>query len=248
MLRDFPLVLMQFFRRRDLTPASLQTLEAYDREIRRLLGPGHSTPVRMRDWELLRVLDSAARLPAGARLLDTGSFNTYLGLHLRQRHADVTVSDLLAQRAWKSFLRRLSLLPAKPTEVGYWTWVQAMRTHGLKVCQLDLTRTGLPDGSFDGIISLSVIEHIPAVEQALAEMYRLLAPGGRLLVTTDCSPEPKPYAQGVRYFSLPELAKLFAPYPVTSARDQPDFAEENWCYGGKEAVVTAFIEITKPVA
>ena len=85
-----------------------------------------------------------------------------------------------------------------------------------------------------------------AVDQALAEMYRLLAPGGKLLITTDCSPEPRPYAHGVRYFTLAELKKLFAPYPVTSPRDQPDFAPENWCYGGHEAVVTAFVEITKP--
>ena len=246
MLRRFSRALMQFFRRSALQPPALQTLAAYDREIQALLGPDHTHPVRMRDWELLRVLEAAGSLPASARILDTGAFNTYLGLHLRQRHADVTVSDLLSLRAWKSFLRRLSLLPAKPTEVGYWSWVQAMRHHGLKVRQLDLTRTGLPDGSFDCIISLSVIEHIPAIEQALAEMYRVLAPGGRLLITTDCSPEPRPYAHGVRYFSLPELEKLFAPYPVTSPRDQPDFAPENWCYGGREAVVTVFVEITKP--
>lgn len=237
---------MQFFRRRALTPDALQALAGYDREIKGLLGPSHSHQVRMRDWELLRVLDAAATLPTPARILDTGAFNTYLGLYLRQRHPDVTVSDLLSLRAWKSFLRRLSLLPAKPTEVGYWTWVQAMRAHGLKVRNLDLTRTGLPEGSFDCIIALSVIEHIPAIEQALAEMYRVLAPGGRLLITTDCSPEPRPYAHGVRYFSLLELEKLFAAYAVTSARDQPDFARENWCYGGREAVVTVFVEITKP--
>jgi SAM-dependent methyltransferase len=246
MLRRFVRVLMQFFRRSALTPEALQVLEAYDRGVRSRLGPGHTHQVRMRDWELLQVLAAAASLPPAARILDTGSFNTYLGLHLHQKHPDVTVSDLLGLRAWKSFLRRLSLLPAKPTEIGYRTWVQAMRAHGLKVSNLDLRATGLPDGAFDGIISLSVIEHIPAVDQALAEMYRLLAPGGKLLITTDCSPEPRPYAHGVRYFTLAELKKLFAPYPVTSPRDQPDFAPENWCYGGHEAVVTAFVEITKP--
>jgi SAM-dependent methyltransferase len=246
MLRRFSASLMQFFRRSALTPDALEFLAAYDRTIRGLLGPGHTHQVRMRDWELLRVLAAAASLPEGARILDTGAFNTYLGLYLRQRHPDVTVSDLLAMRAWKSFLRRLSLLPAKPTEVGYGAWIRAMREHGLKVSNLDLTKTGLPDSSFDCIISLSVIEHIPAIEQALAEMYRVLAPGGRLLITTDCSPEPKPYTNGVRYFSRAELEKLFAPYPVTSSRDKPDFARENWCYGGREAVVTVFVEITKP--
>lgn len=246
MLGRFSRALMQFFRRSALTPDALQGLAEYDREIKGLLGPSHVHQVRMRDWELLRVLAAAGSLPVPARILDTGAFNTYLGLYLRQRHPDVTVSDLLTLRAWKSLLRQIHLLPAKPTEIGYRSWVRTMRGHGLKVRNLDLTNTGLPDGAFDCIISLSVIEHIPAIEQALAEMYRVLAPGGRLLITTDCSPEPRPYAHGVRYFSLAELEKLFAPYPVTSARDQPDFARENWCYGGREAVVTVFVEITKP--
>ena len=154
---------MQFFRRSALTPEALQVLEAYDRGVRSRLGPGHTHQVRMRDWELLQVLAAVSSLPAGARILDTGAFNTYSGLYLRQRHPDVTVSDLLPLRAWKSFLRRLSILPAKPTEIGYADWIRAMRTHGLKVCNLDLTKTGLPDGAFDCIISLSVIEHIPAI-------------------------------------------------------------------------------------
>ena len=86
----------------------------------------------------------------------------------------------------------------------------------------------------------------PAIERALSELYRVLAPGGRLLVTTDCSPESKPFAENVRYFTESELEKLFAPYPVTSVRTRPDFAEENWCYGGKLPVVTSFVRITKP--
>ncbi|HWA09349.1 MAG TPA: class I SAM-dependent methyltransferase [Opitutaceae bacterium] len=237
---------MNFYRRSDLQPRELERLAQYDREILDLVGPDYPFPVRMRDWELLRVLDAMAGLPANARILDTGAFNTYLGLHLSRRHPQVTVSDLLRARARKSLLRRLGLAPRKPTEAGYFTWVGLMRRHGLQVKNLDLTNTGLPDASFDCIVSLSVIEHIPAVEQALVEMYRLLAPGGRLLVTTDCSREPRPFADGVRYFSVAELQRLFAGYPVTSARSEPDFAPENWCYGGQVPVVTCFVEITKP--
>ncbi|WP_415910605.1 class I SAM-dependent methyltransferase [Oleiharenicola sp. Vm1] len=47
------------------------------------------------------------------------------------------------------------------------------------------------NGSLDTIVSISVIEHIPAIERALAEMYRCLKPGGRLLITTDCDREGK---------------------------------------------------------
>jgi len=114
------------------------------------------------------------------------------------------------------------------------------------VRNIDLTRINFPDASLDCIIALSVLEHIPAIERALAEMYRVLAPGGRLLITTDCSAEPMPFAHGVRYFSEAELEHLFAGYPVTSPRNHPDFARENWCYGGRLPVITSFVEITKP--
>ena len=237
---------MNFYRRSDFTPDDERLLAAYDREILQLLGANYPFPVRMRDWELCRVLEATAGLSRGARILDTGAFNTYLGLQLSRTGAEVTVSDLLWARAVKSALRRMGLAPAKPTEAGFLTWHRAMRKHGLRVRDIDLTRIPLPDGAFDCIISLSVIEHIPAIERALAEMYRVLAPGGRLLITTDCSPQPVPFADGVRYFSEAELDRLFAGYPVTSPRNHPDFAPENWCYGGRQPVITSFVEITKP--
>jgi SAM-dependent methyltransferase len=237
---------MNFYHRSDLTPADERLLASYDQEILQRLGADFPFPVRMRDWELCRVLQATAGLGRDARILDTGAFNTYLGLHLARLSPHVTVSDLLWARALKSALRRLGLAPAKPTEAGFLTWRRAMRRHGLRVRNIDLTRINLPDASFDCIIALSVIEHIPAIERALAEMYRVLAPGGRLLVTTDCSREPVPFAQGVRYFGESELEQLFAGYPVTSPRNHPDFARENWCYGGRQPVITSFVEITKP--
>jgi SAM-dependent methyltransferase len=237
---------MNFYRRRDLTPQDHEFLARYDQEVLRLLGTTPSSPVRMRDWELCRVVEATAGLPRNARILDTGAFNTYLGLYLSRLHSDVTVSDLLWARTIKSLQRQIGLAPVKPTEVGYLTWHRAMRRHGLQVRNIDLTRIRYPDNSFDCIISISVLEHVPAIEQALAELYRVLAPGGRLLITTDSSQEPKPFAENVRYFTESELEKLFAPYPVTSYRNHPDFSPENWCYGGKIAVVTGFVEITKP--
>ncbi len=41
----------------------------------------------------------------------------------------------------------------------------------------------LPDGSADVVTSFTVLEHVPDEKQALAEMYRLLRPRGRLLLT-----------------------------------------------------------------
>jgi SAM-dependent methyltransferase len=235
-----------FFRRSELTDDVDQRLAFYDREVRRLVGPDYPYPLRMRDWELWRVLQAAESLPPEAAILEGGSFNTYLGLFLSRDHRNVTVSDRLGRRRWKSFLRGLGLAPAKKTEAAFPAWSHQMRRRGLRVRDIDLERIGEPDGSFPCVIALSVIEHVPRVEQALAEMHRVLAPGGRMLITTDCAPEPVPYAGGVRYFSPAELEELFSPYAVTSPRGRPDFARENWCYGGGAPVVTAFIEVTKP--
>jgi SAM-dependent methyltransferase len=43
--------------------------------------------------------------------------------------------------------------------------------------------SGLADASFDLITSVSVVEHIPADTDAMAAMWRLLEPGGRLILT-----------------------------------------------------------------
>jgi SAM-dependent methyltransferase len=43
------------------------------------------------------------------------------------------------------------------------------------------------DGSFDLIVSIEVLEHVLDLELATREIGRLLAPGGRLVVTTPCA-------------------------------------------------------------
>lgn len=46
----------------------------------------------------------------------------------------------------------------------------------------DLQRLPFADGSVDKVISVAVLEHVPTPEQHVAEMFRVLKPGGRLLV------------------------------------------------------------------
>jgi SAM-dependent methyltransferase len=236
---------MNYYRRSDLTPEVASTLARYDETVRRFVGTDYRYPIRMRDWELARVLEAVRSVPVGSSILDTGSYNTFLPLALASYGYRLTASDLIWSRMVKSFERRLGLAPAKATEAPFFEWTGVYKKAGVPVRNLNLTRLACPDASFDCVVALSVVEHVPDIEQGLREMHRVLAPGGRILITTDCSPEPTPYAKGVRYFSEAELEQLFAPYNVTSRRDRPDFSRENWCYDRGRPVVTAFVEITK---
>lgn len=46
----------------------------------------------------------------------------------------------------------------------------------------DIQRLPLADGSIEGIVCLSVLEHVPDPWRAVSEMHRILKPGGRALV------------------------------------------------------------------
>jgi len=52
----------------------------------------------------------------------------------------------------------------------------------------DITRTIFPDGYFDAVACMSVIEHGVPLEGYFREMYRVLKPGGLLITSTDYYP------------------------------------------------------------
>jgi SAM-dependent methyltransferase len=54
--------------------------------------------------------------------------------------------------------------------------------HNLAMVRMDLTDTGLPDGSKTLVWCSHVLEHIPDDRAALAEVRRILAPGGILVL------------------------------------------------------------------
>lgn len=62
---------------------------------------------------------------------------------------------------------------------------QPVRRGPVRFEPMDLTATTFPDGSFDAIACLSVIEHGVDVEAYLREARRLLRPGGLLVTSTD---------------------------------------------------------------
>jgi 2-polyprenyl-3-methyl-5-hydroxy-6-metoxy-1,4-benzoquinol methylase len=234
---------MNFFRRDELTPRVTETLARYDETVRRFVGPGYPHPIRLGDWALARTLEASRSVPIGSSILDTGSYNTYLALALAAAGYRLTASDLVWRHRMRDMGRTLGLARRKPLEAPFATWLGVYRQSGVPVRNLNITRIARRNASYDCVIALSVLEHVPDVGRSLSELYRVLAPGGRMLVSTRCSPEP--FSNGARHFSEPELEALFAGYPVTSQRNRPDFAPENWCHGPDRPAVTAFIEVTK---
>jgi ubiquinone/menaquinone biosynthesis C-methylase UbiE len=96
------------------------------------------------------------------RALDFGGGNGVLLRELSKRYDEVVCVDLNADIARE--VVRLYKLP------------------NVQVVSEDLFGLGLPDGHFDMIAAASVLEHILELDRLAAEMKRLLAPGGELLV------------------------------------------------------------------
>jgi SAM-dependent methyltransferase len=48
----------------------------------------------------------------------------------------------------------------------------------------DAQALGVRDASFDVVLCTEVLEHLPEPQRAIDEMFRVLVPGGRLLLTT----------------------------------------------------------------
>jgi SAM-dependent methyltransferase len=114
-------------------------------------------------WEYPWALERAALAPE-SRVLDAGCGDSIFPVYLARQGHQVTAVDL-------EFTGTLGDLHGVPIE-----YVRA-----------DLCRLPQPDGSFDAVFCISVIEHLPEprIPLAIQELRRVLRPGGKLLLTTD---------------------------------------------------------------
>jgi len=70
--------------------------------------------------------------------------------------------------------------------------------------------------SFDVLVSCETIEHLPNVQAALLEMFRVTRPGGRLFLTTP------------NYFNFMGLYEIYARFRHPARQDDQPFDRRQW--------------------
>ena len=97
------------------------------------------------------------------------------------------------------FADRLKTLGYKVICVeGSPVYLKRLKKMGFSTKKADLNKSlPLPAGTFDGVLSLEVIEHLIEVDKFLSEVYRVLKPKGWLIIST-----PNIAWWGYRLFAL----------------------------------------------
>lgn len=116
------------------------------------------------------------------------------------------------------FTRRLAAAMGATDVQGVEVVEEAARRageNGVQVTRADLSKplTMLPDGHFDVVHANQVIEHVPNVDLFVAEIFRLLKPGGHAVVSTENGSSWHNVfaaAMGWQIFSLTNVSSLKA--------------------------------------
>lgn len=66
---------------------------------------------------------------------------------------------------------------------GFRRLAAALGLAGVETVESNVEAMPLPDATFDAALAIDIIEHVEHPEALLREMFRLLKPGGRLLIT-----------------------------------------------------------------
>jgi len=109
----------------------------------------------------------------GTRVIDVGCGQGRHSFEAYRRGADVVAFDQNADD-----LAQVKIMFGAMAEAG-----EAPAHAKAEAVQGDALAMPYRDGEFDVVIASEILEHIPADERAVAELVRVLAPGGALVVT-----------------------------------------------------------------
>lgn len=144
-------------------PMKAATAQFYDNLARRWRDQGLPAEDTVRD------LEDALACPPGGRVLDAGCGAGTFSLALAQRGYQVRGVDLAPNmiETARELARELHLDTAR-----------------VEFAVGDIEHLDLPDASVDAILCRAVLDFVPRPGQVLAEFWRVLRPGGRLVLGT----------------------------------------------------------------
>lgn len=141
------------------------TLDSYNEWHDHVHGKDDRGEIILEQWhqDALRLAGSVA----GLELLEVGCGAGDYSLHLASLGARVIGTDFSTKAIEIAESKRDSQASAARYQVA------------------DAQALPFQDHSFDLVLSCECLEHVPNPSKALAEMYRVLRPGGRLILTTE---------------------------------------------------------------
>jgi tocopherol O-methyltransferase len=168
---------------------------------------------RQAQIDLIEVLLQWANATRANRILDVGCGIGGSSLHLAQKFAadvtGITLSPVQAQRATqRAAASGLGHSPSGEGSAQFWV-ANAMHMP-------------FPDQVFDLVWSLESGEHMPDKVQFLRECYRVLRPGGMLLLATWCHRPIE--AQPLTPAEQQQLAAIYQVYCLPYVISLPDYA------------------------
>ena len=139
--------------------------ERYDSFYRTSLQREQFADVHLAGWPRNRVEAIVAYAGSGDSVLDVGCGSGYLLYQLRRRFTCLWGLEYSGHRLEQARIN-LQDLPFTPVQGS----AESM--------------TGIASDSIDCVVSADTIEHVPDVFLAAAELFRVLRPGGRLVINT----------------------------------------------------------------
>ena len=115
------------------------------------------------------VFDTLVKLPADAKILELGSGPAYLWTNCSSRIPagwDITLSDLssgMVDAAWRNLV---------------------VTGRNFKFKEIDAQEIPFEDETFDAVMANFMLYHVPDRPRAIAEIKRVLKPGGKLIAAT----------------------------------------------------------------